>query len=130
MADQFIGKFRLDGETLLEGPSGLALDRYPALRAALAGVGDGSAVGLFAEPLRNPGNDTAPGSISWYSEYPGEPEPLSKLTEGARRETEARLSTKLAMIAPLLTNPDDAVEAARLAAEQRQIEARLQAVLR
>ena len=106
MADQFIDKSRLDGETLLEGPSGLALDRYPALRAALAGVGDGSAVGLFAEPLRNPGNDTAPGSISWYSEYPGEPQPLSKLTEGARREAEARLSTKLAMIAPLLTNPD------------------------
>jgi S1-C subfamily serine protease len=106
MADQFIGKSRLDGEQLLEGPGGLALDRYPALRAALAGVGDGSATGLFAEPLRNPGNDMAPGSISWYSEYSGDPQPLSGLRDDARRVAEGRLSTTLAMVAPLLGDPD------------------------
>lgn len=104
MADHFLTKTRLTDQRLLEGRSGPVLDSYPALMAALEQGGHADLTGLFAEPLRNPGNDSAAGSISWYSVHGDQPRPLAQVDDVMRREVERRLSRQLAQLQPMLAD--------------------------
>ncbi len=105
MADHFLTKTRIDRAACLPWGAGLAIEGHAALRAALEGRVSPQAAALLAEPLVSRGNDAAPATVAWYSEHPGEAQPLSALDEAGQARLGAALARALAELRPLLADP-------------------------
>ncbi|MBL3610955.1 trypsin-like peptidase domain-containing protein [Rhodovulum sulfidophilum] len=107
MAEHFLTKCQIDLSQCLETGGGLALESHGALYQALRERVSPEAAALFAEPLLSRGNETAPASVAWYTEYPGEGRPLRALDEADRSRVEAVLSERLRAIRAHLADPED-----------------------
>lgn len=106
MADNYLAKSGLEIEACLSVDGALALERYDALHAALLNRVGEEAAALFAEPLVNRGNDTAAGSITWYTERAGNGVPLTVLDEAQQQQVSARLARSLMSLEPLVEDPE------------------------
>ncbi|MEM9551115.1 MAG: trypsin-like peptidase domain-containing protein [Pseudomonadota bacterium] len=106
MADHFLTKTRIELGQCLEFGEGLALDAYPALHEALKAKAGPEAARLFAEPLLSRGNDSAPASVSWYTDAEGSGQPFNRLDDAAQSGAASALSRQLAEIGPLIDDPD------------------------
>jgi S1-C subfamily serine protease len=105
MAPRFLGKTNLSGIEALRSPAGIVLDAYAELSKSLqARVGPYGAE-LFAEPVITWAAEGAESSISWYTDVPGEPAPLSAVSAERRAMLENSLRGFLARLAPLLNDP-------------------------
>lgn len=107
MADHFLTKSQISLQHCLKLGDGLALERYSALQALLRERVSPSAAALFAEPLISRGNDVAPASISWYTNFAGEGRPLSELDDAAQARVASILSRDLRAMRDLLNDPED-----------------------
>lgn len=106
MALHFLVKTQISLDNCVKYADGLALEYHEALRDLLRERVGGQAAALFAEPLLSRGNDTAPASVSWYSDIEGKARPLSSLPASARGAVETYLSDTLAPLRGLLDDPD------------------------
>ena len=105
MAPRYIGKTSLAGLTAPQADGTPALAAYTRLQDLLRDRVGAAAANLFAEPVITWGNAEAPGSVSWYTELPGEPEPLGTLPPDRRASVETRLREIIARLHPLLDDP-------------------------
>ena len=106
MAPRFIGKTSLAGLHPVQWDGQPVLAAHARLRDLLQSRAGPAAAGLFAEPVVTwPGAD-APGSVSWYSDAPGDAEPLAGLPADRRAAAEARLRGVLRQLGPLLADPE------------------------
>ncbi len=106
MAPRFIGKTSLAGLHLVQWDGQPVLAAHARLRDLLQSRLGPAAAGLFAEPVVTwPGAD-APGSVSWYTDVPGDAEPLAGLPADRRAPSEARLRGILRQLGPLLADPE------------------------
>ncbi len=111
MAPRFIGKTSLAGLHPVQSDGQPVLAAHARLRDLLQARLGAAAAGLFAEPVVTwPGADAAgsvsPGSISWYTDAPGDAEPLAGLPADRRALAEARLRGILRQFGPLLADPE------------------------
>lgn len=106
MADNFLTKNRIELGQCLEFGDGLAIEAYPALNEALRSKVGPEAARLFAEPLLSRGNNSAPPTVSWYSEVDGDGQSFQRLDESAQSSVTAQLSRHLAAIGALIDDPD------------------------
>ncbi|TDX33624.1 trypsin-like peptidase domain-containing protein [Rhodovulum visakhapatnamense] len=107
MAEHFLTKCQIELSQCLEIGGGLALESHGALTQALRERVSPEAAALFAEPLLSRGNDSAPASVAWYTDHPGEGRPLRALDEADRVRAEAALSERLRGIRAHLGDPED-----------------------
>ena len=105
MAPRFIGKTSLMGLSPLTLGGQKVLDQFAAIRDMLRDRAGPDAAALLAEPVITWPTADSPGSISWYTELPGEAEPLAALSVDRRAAPEARLRQTLSRIQPLLDQP-------------------------
>lgn len=106
MAPRFIGKTSLAGLHLVQSDGQPVLASHARLRDLVQARLGAAAAGLFAEPVVTwPGAD-APGSVSWYTDAPGDAEPLAGLPADRRAPAEARLRSILRQFGPLLADPE------------------------
>jgi S1-C subfamily serine protease len=61
---------------------------------------------LFAEPVLPRGSSGDGGTVSWYTSYPGAIIEIQEIDEIARRPIVEKLTSRLAALAPALTDPD------------------------
>ena len=109
MASHFLTKTQIALENCLRLGEDTVLERHAGLSALLQQRVGGQTASLFAEPLLSRGNDSAPASVSWYSEHDGKPRPLTALPIGARGAIESYLSDNLAPLRALLDDPEVAL---------------------
>lgn len=104
MADRFLRSTKIpDGSALQVNGMPVQL-LYPGLRAAIA-TRVPTAAGLFAEPsvrVSREGSTT----VSWYSAFPGDPQPLPAVEGAARAAVERQLGDTMAALRPLLNDPE------------------------
>lgn len=111
MAPRFIGKTSLAGLHPVQWDGQPVLAAHARLRDLLQSRAGSAAAGLFAEPVVTwPGADApgsvSPGSVSWYSDVPGDAEPLAGLPADRRAAAETRLRGILRQLGPLLADPE------------------------
>ena len=111
MAPRFIGKTSLAGLHPVQWDGQPVLAAHPRLRDLLLSRAGPAAAGLFAEPVVTwPGADApgsvSPGSVSWYSDAPGDAEPLAGLPADRRAAADVRLRGVLRQLGPLLADPE------------------------
>ena len=106
MADNFLTKNKVELGQCLEYGDGLALDAYPALYEAVKARVGPEAARLFAEPLLSRGNNSAPPTVSWYSEFDGTGQPLNRLDSAAQSAATSVLARQLGAIGALIDDPD------------------------
>ncbi len=105
MAPRFIGKTSLMGLTPLTLGGQKVLDQFAAVREALRDRAGADAAQLLAEPVITWPTAEGPGSVSWYTDLPGDAEPLAALSVDRRAGAEARLRQVMARVQPLLADP-------------------------
>lgn len=107
MALRFLGKTSLVGLEPLSYEGVPVLDAHARVREALRQRGESEAAELFAEPIVtwSSGGGARDGSVSWYAEAEGTPEPLTAVAEDRRRVLEQRLRQVLARLVPALVDP-------------------------
>lgn len=108
MADHFVSKQRVAPEDFIEVEGQSALSRFAAFRALLAERAGPEVADLFAEPLVSQGNDSAPPTVSWYSDKAGEQVPLAQLGPGERARVEAYVADHLRPVQALTEDPQHA----------------------
>lgn len=107
MAPRFIAKTALDGLVPLRLGDGLVLEQHGRLREWLLTSAGPEAADLFAEPVANWGaQGPAGGTVSWYTDAPGEPEPIAAMPSERRAGAEAALRRVLARLHPLRSHPE------------------------
>ncbi len=106
MAEHFLVKTKVDLADCLVSGAELAVEQYETLVAFLTDRAGPSTARLFAEPLISRGNDVAPPTIAWYSDFEGEGRPYSELDESARADLSDVLSRRLAPLADLVDDGD------------------------
>ena len=104
MADRFLRTSKIPAGGALQVNGTPVLQLYPGLRAAIERRLP-AAAGLFAEPSVRFGQDGAT-TVSWYSDFPGEPQPLPAIEGAARAAVERRLGDIMAALRPLLNDPE------------------------
>ena len=104
MADRFLlsSKVPAGGAVLVNGTPAMQL--YHGLRAAIARRLPDFA-GFFAEPSVRTGQDGVI-TVSWYTDFPGEPHPLPAIEGTARAAAERQIGETMAALRPLLDDPD------------------------
>lgn len=95
MADHFLSKTRVAADDFVDAGGRPVLERHADLRRLLADRAGPGAAALFAEPLISHGNDTAPPTVSWYTDRAGEARPLADLSAVERDRAEAYLADHL-----------------------------------
>jgi S1-C subfamily serine protease len=108
MADQFVSKRRVSPDDFIEVGGQTALARFAALNAVLTERSGPEVAGLFAEPMVSHGNDTAPPTVSWYTDLTGEHVPLSQLAPGEKARVEQYLADHLRPVQALAADPQHA----------------------
>ncbi len=106
MANRFTGKTPLAGLRPLRLDGRPVQDQFATYRDLLARYAGQDAATLFAEPIatwREDGDGS--GSISWYADAAGEPEPLASLPFDRRMPLEQRLRGVLAALQPAMADP-------------------------
>ena len=106
MADNLLTKTQLETEQCLEYGGGLALDFYTNLHGLLLRKAP-DAANLFAEPIVNRGNDVAPSSVTWYSNFEGAKNPISTLDKESREAIGKRLTHQLVAMKHLISDAED-----------------------
>ena len=106
MADHFLSKSQIDLGQCIRIGDDLALEAYPNLVQAIAEKAGPEAAKLFAEPLVSRGNDTAPASVSWYTDYEGAAQPVSRLSDEESTAISSEISRLLLPLRDLLDDPD------------------------
>ena len=107
MAEHFLTKSQIALDQCLEFGGRRALDSYPALQLALGEKVSAEAAALFAEPLVSHGNDAAPASVAWYTEFSGEGKPLAALADDEQARIGAIVSRQLRGLRDVLADPED-----------------------
>ncbi len=105
MAHHFLTKTQIALENCLRVRDETVLEQYDNLAAILRDRIGGQTASLFAEPLLSRGNDTAPASVSWYSEYEGRPRTLASLPIAVHGAVETYLADTLGPVRTLLDDP-------------------------
>lgn len=110
MAPRFIATSALSGFVPLRHGDETVLEQYGALRDWLLSAAGPEAADLFAEPVAGWGARTGErepsgGTVSWYSDLPGEPEPIAAMPAERRAGAEAALRRVLARLLPLRSHP-------------------------
>lgn len=108
MADHYLSKIRVAPEDFVQADGVPVLERHAALRALLAERAGPEVAELFAEPLISHGNDTAPPTVAWYADRPGDPRPLSSLSPGERDRAKTYLADHLRPLRALAEQPETA----------------------
>jgi S1-C subfamily serine protease len=108
MADNFVSKIRVSSEDFVDAGGRPALERYGDLQALLTDRAGPEVAALFAEPLISRGNDTAPPTVSWYTQAEGEARPLSSLSAVDRDRAEHYLIDHLRPMRSLAHDPETA----------------------
>lgn len=108
MADHFLSKIGIAPEDFVLAGQAPVLEQHAALRDLLTERAGPEVAALFAEPLISRGNDTAPPTVSWYTELSGDPRPLASLSSGERDSVERYLGDHLRPLRALTENPDTA----------------------
>jgi len=108
MAEYFLSKIRVTSQDFVEAGGQPVLERHKELRTLLEERAGPEVAGLFAEPLISRGNDTAPPTVSWYSEAEGEARPLASLTGPERDRAELYLAEHLRPLRALVEEPGSA----------------------
>ena len=106
MALHFLTKTQISLNNCMRIGDELAIEKYAEIRGLMRVRVGGQAAALFAEPLLSRGNDTAPASVSWYSETEGNVRSLSALPVSARGAVESYLADTLAPLRDLLDDPE------------------------
>lgn len=105
-ASNFVRQTTTDGITEIVIGGRSVLESHSVLSQAIASRCGWDVANLFAEPVTTRGNGAAPTSISWYSIHEGDPISFRGLDDDARSAPEARLRERLAVLLPLLKDPD------------------------
>jgi S1-C subfamily serine protease len=106
MAEHFLSKIRVASEDFVETGGKPVLERHQELRALLAERAGPEVASLFAEPLISRGNDAAPPTVSWYSDFEGEARPLADLPQYERDRVETWLAEHLRPLRALVDDPN------------------------
>jgi S1-C subfamily serine protease len=107
MASRFIGKTSLAGIEPLRLQGRTALEEYARLRTLLAARAGPDEARLFAEPIVTwQDTGSGAGSVSWYAEAAGEPEPLPTLPLDRRAAAEGHLRVAVSALARFADDPD------------------------
>ncbi|MBK0326930.1 trypsin-like peptidase domain-containing protein [Rhodobacteraceae bacterium F11138] len=108
MADHFLSKIRVAPEDFVSADGRPVLDRQDELHRLLAERAGPEVAALFAEPLVSHGNDSAPPTVAWYGQSPGEARPLDSLPPAERDRAEAYLADHLRPLRVLSESPETA----------------------
>lgn len=108
MADHFLTKTPVSQSdfVLINGQTALA--RYAELKTLLLERAGPEVAALFAEPLISMGNDEAPATVSWYTQFEGSAQTLSSLSAAERTKIENYLADHLQPLRALADETESA----------------------
>ncbi len=120
MADHFLTKTQVSQDNFILVDGLTALERHAELKAFLLDRAGPEVAALFAEPLISMGNDEAPATVSWYTDFEGSSRPLSSLSPTERTKIEAYLADHLRPLRTMAQNDGNAdlVQAALSVADE------------